>query len=224
MVGFDQRSPWHRYDVWEHTVRAVDAIQPEEVLRWAMLLHDSGKPAAFTLDENGIGHACGHQQRSVQIAEALFDRMRFDTRTRDRALLLVGKHDIEMRPDPHLLRRQLNRFGEEAVRQLIAVHCADRKAKGTEPPGAPDAWAAEMTAALDALLAEGACFSLGALAVNGRDLVESGMRPGKALGAALQALLEAVMDGRVPNERKALLDLALSMNPIADDPRERQEE
>ncbi len=207
MVGFDQRSPWHRYPVWEHSVRAVEAIAPEPLLRWVMLLHDAGKPSVFTVDGQGVGHAYGHQQRSAEIAASLFDAMHFDTRTRERALLLVGKHDIPMDPAPKSLLRQLNAFGEEAVRQLIAVHCADGKAKGTAEPGAMDAWAREMTEALDALLAEQPCFSLASLAVKGSDLIAAGMRPGRELGDALQHLLDAVMDGRVPNEKKALLDI-----------------
>ena len=59
-------------------------------------------------------------------------------------------------------------------------------------------------AALDALLAEKPCFTLKDLAVNGRDLLAAGLK-GKAVGETLQSLLEAVMDGRVPNEKGALL-------------------
>lgn len=210
MVGFDQHTPWHRHDVWEHTVRAVEAIAPEEALRWTMLLHDSGKPEAFFLDTEGIGHAHGHQKRSAAIAEVLFDRMHFDTRTRDRALLLIEKHDIDMRPDERLLMRQLNRYGEEAVRDLIAVHCADRKARGTELPGEADRWAEGMTAALDALLARQPCYTLASLAVNGKDLITAGFRPGPGLGQTLQALLERVMDGELTNDRETLLGAARS--------------
>ena len=59
-------------------------------------------------------------------------------------------------------------------------------------------------AALDALLAEQPCFTLKDLAVNGRDLTAAGLK-GKAVGEALQTLLESVMDGNVPNEKEALL-------------------
>lgn len=56
MVGFDQCNPHHLYDVYEHTLHALEAIAPQPVLRMTMLLHDSGKPASFTMDEEGIGH------------------------------------------------------------------------------------------------------------------------------------------------------------------------
>ena len=59
-------------------------------------------------------------------------------------------------------------------------------------------------AILDQLLAEGACVSLGQLGVTGRDLLALGLS-GPAVGQALRALLDAVMDGDLPNERQALL-------------------
>ena len=34
MVGFQQHTPYHAYDVWEHTIRTVEAIQPIPVLRF----------------------------------------------------------------------------------------------------------------------------------------------------------------------------------------------
>lgn len=208
MVGFEQHSAWHRYDVWEHTVRAVQAIAPVPLLRWVMLLHDAGKPGTFTLDERGAGHAYGHQKLSAEIAAELFDEMHFDSRTRDRALLLIEKHDIPMPTERSSLLRLLNRYGEEAMRQLTAVHCADGKAKGTADPEDMDFWAEQMTGALDALLAERPCYTLGSLAVKGNDLIALGMAPGKSIGETLQRLLEAVMDGIVPNEREALLSFA----------------
>ena len=63
----------------------------------------------------------------------------------------------------------------------------------------------ERLAALDTLLAEQPCFTLKNLAVNGNDLKVFGLK-GPALGDALKQLLEAVMDGRVANEKEALND------------------
>lgn len=38
-------NPHHCYDIYEHTLIAVESIDPEPTLRFAMLLHDCGKPA-----------------------------------------------------------------------------------------------------------------------------------------------------------------------------------
>ena len=48
-------------------------------------------------------------------------------------------------------------------------------------------------------------YRLDRLAVNGGDVLAAGLRPGPAVGQALDILLNAVMDGTLPNERTALL-------------------
>ena len=205
MVGFDQRTPYHRYDVWEHTLRAVDAVPPTEVLRLTMLLHDSGKPACFTLDEQGVGHAYGHQARSAAIAEEVLAYLKADNATRDRVLLLVAHHDMPLSTEPAVLTRRLNRLGEEALRQLIEVQRADALGKGTQLPEEIEARAASLREALDTLLAQKPCFTLKQLSIRGGDLPGAGVPAGKAVGQCLQRLLEEVMAGDVPNQREALL-------------------
>ena len=211
MVGYDQQNHHHSYDLWEHTVRAVENMPPEADLRLAMLLHDTGKPLVRTTDEHGEGHYRGHQQASAEIAARAADTLRLDNATRDRVLLLVRYHDIPLRTesgeinlDRSFLLRKLNRFGETDLRDLIRIHRADRIATGYSSPEREDRRMKERLDALDALLAEKPCYTLKDLAVNGHDLQAAGLR-GKEIGDTLQRLLEDVMDGRVENSRDALL-------------------
>ena len=204
-VGFDQRNPHHLWDVWEHSVRAVENAPATEPLRLAMLLHDIGKPDAFTVDEQGVGHFYGHPKRSAELAEAVCDRLKLDTATRDRVLLLVRHHDEALRPERRAMLRALNRHGEAALRDLIAVRQADAIATGTADPAEVRAACDGLLRALDEALASEACFSLKQLAVNGQDLIRLGLKPGPALGETLNGLLQAVMDGALPNEREALV-------------------
>ena len=211
MIGYDQQNHHHSYDLWEHTVRAVENMPPEADLRLAMLLHDTGKPLVRTTDEHGEGHYRGHQQASAEIAARAADTLRLDNATRDRVLLLVRYHDIPLRTesgeinlDRSFLLRKLNRFGETDLRDLIRIHRADRIATGYSSPEREDRRMKERLDALDALLAEKPCYTLKDLAVNGHDLQAAGLR-GKEIGETLQRLLEDVMDGRVENSRDALL-------------------
>ena len=75
MVGFDQCNHHHCYDVWEHTLRAVEAVPCDPILRCAMLLHDIGKPACFTMDEAGVGHFYGHGAISRELADGMLRRL-----------------------------------------------------------------------------------------------------------------------------------------------------
>ena len=202
-VGFDQRNVHHCYTVWEHSARAAAAVPPDPVLRWAMVLHDIGKPAVFSLGEDGQGHFYGHAQESARLAARGLQRLKMARAPRDAILTLVRWHDYPLDPQPKRIRRALGRFGEETFRRLIAVQRGDNLAQA---PAFRDRQARldAVEAALEAVIAEGQCFSLAQLAVNGRDLADLGLR-GRAIGAALQFLLEEVVDGRLPNDRAALL-------------------
>ena len=208
MHGFDQRTPYHAYDVWEHTVRAVENAPSTETLRLTLLLHDAGKPAAFTVDEQGVGHAHGHHRLSAEIAAEVLAYLRLDNATRDRILMLVEHHDWPLSTERTLLKRRLNRLGEEALYQLIEVQRADALGKGTEAPADVEARTETLRQALTALLAERPCVTLRDMAVNGRDLMAEGIAHGKQLGETLNWLLTEVLNERLPNDRDALLSAA----------------
>ena len=62
---------------------------------------------------------------------------------------------------------------------------------------------------LEEILQSGQCYSVGQLAVNGRDLIAAGIEPGKAIGESLEYLLQAVMKGKVENDKEQLLQIVL---------------
>ena len=205
-VGFDQHNRHHCYDVWGHTAHAVDAAPPEPVLRWTMLLHDLGKPQCFTLDERGVGHFYGHHRPGTELAEAICRRLRFDNAAARRICTLVRYHDRPISLTEKAIRRAMNQLGVDALRQLCDVKRADNMAQHPDYRGRQQE-IDEGEAIMDDLLARDACFSLRQLAVNGRDMAALGLQ-GRQIGLTLQALLEAVMDGTVGNEREALLAMA----------------
>ena len=211
MIGYDQQNHHHSYDLWEHTVRGTEGVPPDPVLRLTMLLHDTGKPAVRTTDEKGEGHYAGHPKVSAEIARKTAEALHLDNAFRDRLCTLVLHHDTPLRTgsgeintDRSFLLRRLNRFGEEDLRALFMIHRSDRIATGYTTPEREDARMKDRMAALDAVLADQPCFTLKDLAVSGRDLTALGLK-GKAVGDALQQLLESVMDGKLPNTKDALL-------------------
>ena len=117
MVGCQQQNPHHKFDVWEHSVRAVGQVPAEGTLRWATLLHDSGKPACKTVDEQGVGHFYGHPKVSREIAEQIARRLRFSNEQTDRLLLLVEQHDRPLGDNDKLLRRRLAQIGEDVYKR-----------------------------------------------------------------------------------------------------------
>ena len=202
-VGFDQRSKYHCYTVWEHIVHAVEAAPRDTVLRWAMLLHDIGKPACFTVDEQGQGHFYGHDGISADMAADICRRLRMDKQRSSRIELLVRRHGPDLPASKKSMLRLLNAIGEEALRQLCEVKRADNMAQDRvfrDRQKDID----ESERLLSKVLREKSCFTLQQLAVDGRDMMALGLQ-GREIGAMLQTLLQAVLDGELPNERDVLL-------------------
>lgn len=205
-VGFDQRSRYHCYDVWEHTVRAVEAAPAQPVLRYTMLFHDLGKPDTFTVDEAGNGHFYGHWRQSVEKAEAMMERLRFDNHSRRLIALLVERHDCELPLSERAVKRNLARYGEETLRLLLQVKRADNLAQAEayrDRQQLLDQW----EDLLNMVLASQECFSLRHLAIKGSDLTDIGIM-GPAVGKTLDALLDQVIEGNLPNDRTILMDYA----------------
>lgn len=204
MVGFKQQTPYHIYDIYEHTAHSIAAVKNIPVLRLTMLLHDIGKPSRFTVDEKGQGHFKGHGQVSVAMSEKILPRLRFDKRTAERVLTLVKYHDVDLEPREALIKRWLNRLTPEGFFQLMEVKLADNAAQN--PLYDRSVSYREIIQMGQDILNRKECFSLSALAVNGDDLIQMGIPAGREIGEALQFLLQAVIDEKCENSRELLLE------------------
>ena len=206
MIGFDQRSVHHAYDLYTHVAKVVAAVPADLTLRWAALLHDVGKYPTFTLDEQGRGHFYGHASKGAEMAEEILRRLKAPTALRQQVVLLIEKHMLWLLPEKKQLRRQIGRLGWETVYQLLALQEADNGSKGVEKPEEKEKFR-KIREALEEIRAEDSCLGLRDLAVNGNDMMRIGFS-GRAIGQILNRLLDQVLEEALPNERQALLDWA----------------
>ncbi len=207
-VDFAQHTIHHRYDVYTHTAHVTAATEAIPALRWAALLHDVGKPATFTVDENGHGHFYGHAPKSAETADAVLQRLRASNALREQVVTLIAHHMEPLTPDANLLRRRLAQLGEKTLRQLVALQKADRMGKGVD---ADDADYEAIDRIISDLIEQNACLKVTDLAINGHDLMAAGFAPGPGLGLVLDALLELVLEEHIPNEKEALMAAAATM-------------
>lgn len=206
-MGFLQRNPFHNRDVWQHTLEALGKSRPDPIVRWALLLHDLGKPDCFTLDDRGIGHFYGHPQRSMELAEQILDRFHGDKKTRDAICLLVRDHDREAPATIKNARRWIARYGRDNVRLLLEVKRCDCLAHVDTPKTrARYNNLMEMTRLIRECLETERCFSVRDLPVKGGDVMALGVPAGPQVGRILEGLLDDVLDGACPPEREALLE------------------
>ena len=202
-VGFEQNTKYHCYDVFEHTLHAMELAPPDLITRLAVLLHDIGKPLCYTEDENG-GHFKGHGDAGVEIVKDVMKRLRFDNKTAARVTMLVDFHDREIPATEKSVKRLMNKLSDEDISILMEVKRCDRLAHAKEY-SAPSAAIFEIPRIVEKLRAENACLSLKDLKIGGEDLIALGIPRGKEIGRILDALLEKVLDGDLENEREALL-------------------
>ena len=203
MLGFDQRSPHHAYDLFTHTAHVCAAVPAELPLRWTALHHDTGKIPTFTTDDTGRGHFYGHAGESAKIANDVLHRLKAPTALREQVVNLIGLHMTKIQPERKSVRRWLSRLGAGTMEALLQLQEADMGSKGTGKPGELEQFA-QLRALMAELQAEDACLSLKDLAVNGHDLMALGFS-GREIGKKLDFLLSLVLDEKVENTKEALL-------------------
>ena len=210
LVALEQNNPWHCWGGWEHTIHAVEGAPADVTLRLSMLLHDIGKPACKSTDDKGIAHFYGHPAVSARLADQMLRALKFDNKTRKRVVLLVERHDAQLPPRSHVIRRWLNRLGPEAFFQLLEVKRADSMGQASEKVRGRLTGLDEIKAKAELILAERQCLTLKDLAVNGRDVIAAGVAPGPEVGLVLNGLLERVLSNEIINEREALIKILYS--------------
>ncbi|MBP3479965.1 MAG: HD domain-containing protein [Oscillospiraceae bacterium] len=208
-VGFDQHSPHHAYDIFTHTAHVTGAVPADLTLRWAALLHDTGKVPAYTTDETGRGHFYGHAQLSANMADALLHRLKAPNALRERVVQLIDLHMTKIPPEKKTLRRWLSKLGPETLKQMLTLQKADTSSKGICKDDELQQFV-QLRQLLDEILEEDSCLSLTDLAVDGHDLMALGFS-GPAIGQALNRLLELVLEEQLPNEKIALLNAVKEM-------------
>ncbi len=196
------------YDVYGHTCAVVDGLPKDEVLRFAGLFHDVGKPQTKSTDADGIGHFYGHLIVSEAIAESALRRLRASNALIAGVLPLVKFHDAEF-VSRKSVKRMMGRLGVDKVRELLILRKADVEAQTLDKQPVKLEQLSEALSSLDKLVEEVACFKLSDLAVKGEDLLGVGFKQGRQIGQALNYLLELVLDEAVPNERDSLLAEAI---------------
>ncbi len=220
-IGFEQHSRYHDSTLYEHSARAVGAVgaalektgaeydeKTETALGLAMLLHDCGKVRCQSFGADGEGHYYGHANISAEIADGVLRRLKCSNAERERICGIIKYHDMPIELSGRYLRRQLSKH-RELFRDIIIAHAADDMAKREFcRDRIPQYYRAlERIAAIEA---EKPCLTVKELAVNGNDLKEL-IPPSPKMGQVLGELLAEVIDGRLENERSALMGRAAEL-------------
>ena len=214
MMETPQNTPYHMYNVGEHTIKTLEAIEPDRILRLTMLLHDIGKPAVRYTDSTGRDHFNGHGKTGAEMAHSILKRLKFDNDTIAKVDRLILYHDVRPFPKPKEVRRTIFLVGEELFISFLKVQWADTCGKSTFRREESFERIREVAAVYEEIMKENACLSLKDLAVNGYDLMEIGIY-GREIGEILNAALKMVIDEPEKNDREELLAFAAKQHRMS---------
>ena len=227
--GFDQHSVYHAFNVYDHIARVLTVAgelslsrvdgygpnhRPSSSLMWAAFLHDIAKPQCFTIDDRQRGHFYGHPEAGAKLARTIMQRIAVSSDVIRDACLLIRDHDKPLKGSRQELLAQMRAFSGEGrdtrrlMDELFDLRRADTLGK------APTCFyyvdmLEDMRVRVHRMLDEGDAYSLQTLAIHGGDLIRAGVTPGPGLGSLLNKALDACIEGKVPNEKDALLSFIL---------------
>ena len=208
-IDYDQGSKYHDSTLYEHTARAVEAAPAEPALRLAMLFHDMGKPHCRTVGEDGECHYYRHAEKSAELADNLLRMLKCDNALRERVCTIVKYHDMPVETSTRIIKRRLSRFGIDRFRDIMYAQIADGTAQSAL--GAARIERARQSILIaEEIIAARPCLTLKELAISGKDL-KGTVPPSPLMGEILSLLLEEVIEDKLPNEKKALLEKAAEL-------------
>lgn len=204
-----QHNPHHKYTVGEHSIVAMQHVQPEKMIRLIMLLHDLAKPVVLTTDDRGDDHFVGHTQAGANMAKGILKRLKFDNATIDFVYRMVKHHDDRPPMDNMaLVRRRISEIGLENMPMMIEIKRADILAQSDYNFESKMGYVDDLERAYKEVIEKNHCVNKKDLSVNGRDLIAMGMKPGEEMGVVLDLLFDIVINDPKLNDREKLLERA----------------
>lgn len=225
--GYDQKTKYHSYDIYTHTVITVNKINLEKyktnkennfitakiIGKWAALLHDIGKPNCATFDKNGQGHYYNHPKESTYIAENILKRLKFSNKIRNCILLLIRWHDHPMAPTKKSINKMLRKFEEAKcflnTYDIFRIYCDLRRA---------DSYAHaikyrenlyltnKIEKIFEQIISEENVFTIKDLNINGNDILNLGVLPGPIISEILNECLKKVIEDELNNNNEQLIN------------------
>lgn len=94
--NFDQKSEWHSFDVWNHTLTTINACDKNFDDRLVLLLHDIGKPFSYQEDGN-IRHFKDHAKKSAVMAKDILLQLNVSKDKIDDIIKLIELHSSKIK-------------------------------------------------------------------------------------------------------------------------------
>jgi tRNA nucleotidyltransferase (CCA-adding enzyme) len=195
--------------LWQHSMEAAVAINPQLHLRLAALLHDVAKPLTRSIDPDGI-HFYNHDQIGSELSRVIMKRLGYPRQLVDKVSTLIRWHMffINEQTSDAAIRRLIVKVGPQNIPDLLELRRADIVASGRIDYQTWENWQALSRRISDILNAQSELNPFCPV-INGNDLIKHfQLQPGPIIGEILRYLQEILLDDPTLNQRPALLKLA----------------
>ncbi|MFU0827793.1 MAG: putative domain HDIG [Lachnoclostridium sp.] len=220
MMETEKKDFLHIYNIGFHSIKGAEWAGKEKpllktdysqkemlVLRWTMLLHEVENLGCKTATSEEKPDS-ENTEKEATIAKNILRRLKFDNETINLVTRLIKWHDYQFTLTPQDMRKAINKIGIDIMELLFEVKAADIMAGN---PNIREEKLKELNQAVKLyreIKEKEECVNLKMLKINGKDLIDIGMKPGKSMGDILNHLLMQVLDNPSLNEKQTLLKLA----------------
>lgn len=202
IIGFNQHSSHHKFDLFEHSMKVLDMTPANLKTRMAGLFHDTGKIDTFFLDENGEGRFFGHQEISKEIIKNRLKELKYPKKFIENTSLLVERHmDNTNTYTKKSVRKLLRKVGDENIYDLFDLQKAD--VLSTVHDNTENILNAKKL--LEEILNSNTPRKKDQIDFSGNDLKEMGFKEGKKLGEILNEVYNLVMDEKLENKKSEIV-------------------
>jgi tRNA nucleotidyltransferase (CCA-adding enzyme) len=197
-------SQWFDSDIG----RKNDGTWPDE-RGWAHYYEEhNGPPDSMGVHrrlDKPVGY--DHETLGASLARDRLRDLKYPNDRIDRVTHLVQHHMFDPFVDARGARRFINRVGAEHAEDLFHLRAADAGNKANPWDGE----VGNMRQLVQQVHAENQPTGVASLAINGRDLIATGIKPGPDMGRILNALAEETIDDPEKNNRDYLVNRALQI-------------
>lgn len=211
--GVSQVSPLrhHIYDVGTHLLNTLNACENNDpILRLACLIHDIGKPKTKKILSTGVITFYNHEVIGTEMAYIIGQRLRLSNKDLIKLTKLIRFHQFLANEEltDNAIRRFIREVGLELVPLMIDLRTADRIGSGSKP----SSWRLELFKKR-LVEVQKEPFTVRNLKINGLDVMKFfKLTPGPRVGEILDQVFSEVVNNKLQNERKILLNYLKKIN------------
>lgn len=181
---------------WEKAVISP-ALPKEKYVRWAAFLRcacpmeqDSWQ-TDLSCEKAAGKNFCEEREKAVRAGGRILRDLKLDNETIGRVKTLTSWCGEKLLPEAPSVRRAMSKMEPEVWDALVELN----------------QYGDEILCLTKEIRAAGDCLDLKHLAVNGRDLMSAGVRPGKDMGEILNRMLQEVLERPENNQKEILMSM-----------------